>query len=736
VRLLKVGLVDGRSARDRRPYGPRAAAVVVEIGAPVAGLTARIDRATTIATVGETVLSAAYVFIVGGDSAIVDATATRAAVAWETVIGADAQRALGPTVRPVLDLRQGDWIEYQFARSGILRLAVVFDGGSAALTSAIIAGDTLNVAQTPMRLTGQWEGSLAWRGAIGLLRFTVDSVSSEIDDLNLGVTCTDSAGRRRRILPSTQPDLTVSVPTPLAPIRADGAFAFDHARALIGGTGRFVTADSAAGTLAGRVLGCSGGRRVAMSGPWVARRSAPWVPPRQPYTFQVDSIVAPFSIRDAQLYQPSCGAVRDTGDFEMQPAEGGFRVRPPGGQMEISDGTYCIWPHGAVHRWVGTHNVVAGSIRSIRSDGTRPLRFRVHRDSGYVYVSGKGTLTTTDDRVVELPLGARLVGEDREIATMLRPEVRAVERYRRACDRGELLGCANLGDMYRSGRGVDGDSARAVNLYRQNVLRSSGLRPPTVNYARAVELYRQACDGGVMPGCARLGLMYELAVGVVSDDARAVELYRRACDSGFMPGCRSLGAMYSRGLGVPTSETRAVELYRRACDGAEMLGCADLGTMYADGRGVPQSDTRAAELYRQAVELFRRACDGGDLQGCANLGSAYSRGRGVVQSNTRAVELFRRACDGGWMASCSDLGVTYERGYGVAQNDTLGADLYRRACDGGFMLGCTLLGEMYIMGHGVPREPGTAFELYRWACDGGDNWGCERSRRMTGRPQN
>ena len=42
VRLLKVGAVDGRSARERRPFGTTAAAVVVEIVAPAAGVTARI----------------------------------------------------------------------------------------------------------------------------------------------------------------------------------------------------------------------------------------------------------------------------------------------------------------------------------------------------------------------------------------------------------------------------------------------------------------------------------------------------------------------------------------------------------------------------------------------------------------------------------------------------------------------------------------------------------------------
>jgi hypothetical protein len=518
VRLLKVGTVDARSARERRPFGPTPSAVVVEIGAPAAGLTARIDRTTVTATAGDTVLPASYVFIVGGDRAIVDALATRDAVAWETVIGAETRHPLGPAVGLVLDLRQGDWIEYRFTRSGVLRLAVVFDAPAASLARAVVAGTTLDVARTPLSLTGQWEGSFRWSGAVGRLRFTVDSVSSEIADLVVALPCRETAVRRRGGAPSSRPALTVERPAPLAPIHADRRFALDPARTLFGGTGRFVTADSAVGAFTGtEVFGCVGSRGVALRGPWTARRSAPTVPPRPRYAFAVDTTAVPFAIRDARLLQPRCGAVQDAGEFEMQPAQAGFNVRPPGGQIEISEGNYCIWPHGAVHRWVGTHNAVAGPIRSIRSESAAPLRFRVHRDSGYVYVGGMGTLTTTDGQAVELPLSARLVGENPEIATLRRPEAWEF----------------------------------------QNVAHD-----------------REACEGGHLLSCTSLGMSYRQGLGVWQSDVRAVELYRRACDGGEMSGCSNLGWMYAYGRGVPQSETRAVELFRQACAGGEPWACS------------------------------------------------------------------------------------------------------------------------------------------------------------------
>ncbi|NJD66395.1 MAG: sel1 repeat family protein [Chloroflexi bacterium] len=776
VRLLKVGMVAGWSARGLRPYGPKASAVVVEIAAPSAGLMARIDQTTTTATVGTAVLPATYVFIVGGDSAIVDAVATREAVAWETAIGTASRLVLGPAVRPVLDLRQGDWIEYRFTRSGMLRLAVVFDEYPAAMTNVVIAGSRLDFTRPRIPLTGQWRGTFAWRGVIGQLQFTVDSVSSEIGDLDVGFTLTDSAGRRRPGLPRLRPDLLVSIPVPLAPIGARGTFAFYNTQTRLGGTGRFVTADSAVGTFTGtEKLGIASGPGVALRGPWVARRSAPSVPPRSPYAFRVDTVVAPFLIRDARLYQPACREVRDTAVFVFTPAQGGFNVSPPGGQMEMAGGSYCIWPHGAVHQWVGSNDAVQGVIRSIRSDGTMPLRFRVHRDSGYVYVSGKGTLTTTSGEVVELPLGARLVGTDPEIATLRRTsaaaerEARAVEEHQRNCRAGDMAGCYSLGLAHADGRGVPQNDSLAAEFYRQacdggHMAACDDLgavyegRPGAApDHTRAAELYRQACDGGHMPGCAHLGSLLEFGRGVPQSSTRAVELFQQACDGGAMSGCAGLGGMFGVGHGVKLDDARAVELYRQACDGAFAPGCADLGGMYAVGRGVAQNDTTAAALYRKAcdggstagcvnlgwtvifapmyssvavpsqrvtdaVELFERACDRGNVVGCVGLGSMY---RSVRPDRARSDEFFRRACDDGYLRGCHDLAMADYRSQDPVEDRTISVPLATRACDGGYMAACGSLAVAFEGGYGVAQDHTRALEYRRQACDGGWFLSCE-----------
>jgi hypothetical protein len=59
----------------------------------------------------------------------------------------------------------------------------------------------------------------------------------------------------------------------------------------------------------------------------------------------------------------------------------------------------------------------------------------------------------------------------------------------------------------------------------------------TQDYARAVALFSQSCDGGDAKGCEALGLMYDLGIGVSRDALHAMTLYSKACDGGDADGC-------------------------------------------------------------------------------------------------------------------------------------------------------------------------------------------------------
>ncbi len=56
---------------------------------------------------------------------------------------------------------------------------------------------------------------------------------------------------------------------------------------------------------------------------------------------------------------------------------------------------------------------------------------------------------------------------------------------------------------------------------------------------------------------------------------KAVELYRQACDGQDALGCNNLGASYEFGAGVRQSREDALTFYGKACDLKEELGCTN-----------------------------------------------------------------------------------------------------------------------------------------------------------------
>jgi TPR repeat protein len=57
------------------------------------------------------------------------------------------------------------------------------------------------------------------------------------------------------------------------------------------------------------------------------------------------------------------------------------------------------------------------------------------------------------------------------------------------------------------------------------------------NLARAVALFDQACLEGEVEGCYELGLLYRSGRGVSADEARARQLLQGACDAGMARAC-------------------------------------------------------------------------------------------------------------------------------------------------------------------------------------------------------
>ena len=83
-------------------------------------------------------------------------------------------------------------------------------------------------------------------------------------------------------------------------------------------------------------------------------------------------------------------------------------------------------------------------------------------------------------------------------------------------------------------------------------------------FAAAVQRFRRAAERGDAEAQITLGSLYMEGEGVPKDEAEAVRWFRQAAKQGDATAQFILGVMYVNGEGVPQDATEAVRWYRRA----------------------------------------------------------------------------------------------------------------------------------------------------------------------------
>jgi len=294
------------------------------------------------------------------------------------------------------------------------------------------------------------------------------------------------------------------------------------------------------------------------------------------------------------------------------------------------------------------------------------------------------------------------------------------------CFSGDAKACSLLADRARSGGALleaaglyaracqAGAASSCVGLGRLMVESDSPLRE---NPGKARELFRQACDAEVSPGCVEWGVLLRAGLGGARDVARSGELFEQACSAGDGYGCAHYAQFLSNTPRSASEYQKAVALNRAACDSGIMHGCAGLGMMYARGLGVEHDDVKGAELAK-------RACEGGSMRGCRNLGIHYAEGKGVRQDFGLSATLYERACEEADALACRNLGLQYEQGSGVAKDPNRARVLYEKACDYGHAIACANLALAYEKGEGVTRDLSRALAYLERSCREGSGEGC------------
>ena len=209
---------------------------------------------------------------------------------------------------------------------------------------------------------------------------------------------------------------------------------------------------------------------------------------------------------------------------------------------------------------------------------------------------------------------------------------------------GDAAAARNLGHLFRTGRGVEMDLARALGWYRR------------------------VAAQGFAGAQANLGDMYARGQGVAVDYASAAMWFHRAAVQGHVAAQYNLGVLYENGLGVRGSVEMAMAWYHKAAAAGHQAALERLSRLVAEG-ATPASaedlaiEPRAGPAGPTAVQPAP-ASDAGAL----SVAERLSIGRAALRARdyAPAVETWRPLAEAGNAIAQFHMGGLYADGTGVA----------------------------------------------------------------------
>lgn len=339
----------------------------------------------------------------------------------------------------------------------------------------------------------------------------------------------------------------------------------------------------------------------------------------------------------------------------------------------------------------------------------------------------------------------------------------AVKWYRKAAERGHCDAQCKLGDMCRTGCGMDRNGQEAIVWYRKaaeqdnpraqyflavslmiyNRLKWSGepmewLRKSAEHgygdaqhelasiyekgneeagisvdaiesarwYKRAEQSYRKEAECGDISAQYHLGLMLYEGEGVMQDFKEAVKWWSKAAARGNISSQYYLGNCFARGQGVSQDYVEAVKWYRKAAERGGAKAQCTLGGMYKNGIGVVQD-------YREAMAWFLKAAEQHNDEACYELGCMYQKGVGVEQDYVKAMEWYKKASS--HHAAEYNLGLMYENGYGIPSDYEEARKHYTFAALYGNADAAFCCGRFYYHGLGVVQDYAKAVDWFQKA---------------------
>jgi hypothetical protein len=206
------------------------------------------------------------------------------------------------------------------------------------------------------------------------------------------------------------------------------------------------------------------------------------------------------------------------------------------------------------------------------------------------------------------------------LASPLRADEPDWARLRDAAEHGEAAAQLAVAKVYRDGKGVPRD------------------------YAKAFALFGKSAAQGNLEAMGGLAAMYILGRGTEVNGAEGVKWLRKAAELGSFPSATELASVYAHGnAGIPRDYSAAIHWYRHAADQGYVDAQLRLGLFYFFGE--EYEEPKREPNYEAAFHWLSLAADAGKVRAFNALGVMYEEGRYVKQDTHQAFALFQKAAE-------------------------------------------------------------------------------------------
>ncbi len=213
----------------------------------------------------------------------------------------------------------------------------------------------------------------------------------------------------------------------------------------------------------------------------------------------------------------------------------------------------------------------------------------------------------------------------------------------------------------------------------------------------------------------RLGDFYSEGGAGQVDYARALDYYRQAAAAGRAGGTLRIAQMLIAGQGTAPDLSSGLAMLETLAADDYPAALVILGELYIEG--IPDALEAAPE---KGLALLQRAADGGDANAMVLLGDALARLRGAGADASAILASYQRAADLGRVDALLRIGDFWSEGNIVPVDLGKGYAAYEKAAGAGSHSARLRLAEMLARGHGVAADPGMGLQMVRDEAEAGN----------------